>query len=116
MNSIQVNAKFADIPTANLVEFKKVAAEALAIARSERGVLQHDWFFDDTETVCVVLENYQDSEALLAHIAKVGNRFGRLVELSGGCELEMFGDPSAQLVDATAGVRRSVFSSHFQGK
>jgi quinol monooxygenase YgiN len=116
MNSIQVNAKFAGIATANLAEFKKVAAEALAIARSELGVLQYDWFFDDTETVCVVLENYQNPEALLAHIANVGNAFGRLIELSGACELEMFGPPSAQLVDATAGVQRSVFSSHFQGK
>ena len=116
MNSIRVNAKFVDIPAANLAEFKKVAAEALAITRSEQGVLQYDWFFDDTETVCVVLETYKDSEALLAHIANVGEEFGRLVELGGGCELEMFGDLPAQLVEATAGVQRSVFPSYFQGK
>ena len=116
MNRIQVSAKFASVPTANLAEFKKVAAEALAITKSEQGVLQYDWFFDDKNTVCVVLETYQDSEALLAHIANVGEAFGRLVELGGGCELEIFGDPSAQLVAATAGLQRSVFPSFFQGK
>ena len=116
MNSIQVSAKFADIPIDNLAEFKEVAAEALAITKSEQGVLQYDWFFDDEETVCVVLETYQDSEALLAHIASVGEAFGRLVELGGGCELEMFGEPSARLLDTTAGLERSVFRSYFQGK
>jgi quinol monooxygenase YgiN len=116
MNSIQVSAKFANIPTANLTEFKKVAAAALAITKSEPGVLQYDWFFDDTETVCVVLERYQDSEALLTHVANVGEAFGRLVELVGACELEMFGEPSARLLDTPAGVQRSVFRSYFQGK
>ena len=70
MNRIQVNAKFANISSSNLAEFKKVAAHALEIAKSEPGVLQYDWFFDDTQTVCVVRETYQDSEALLAHITR----------------------------------------------
>jgi quinol monooxygenase YgiN len=116
MDSLQVSAKFPDIPTADLAEFKEVAAEALTITKSEQGVLQYDWFFDDEETVCVVLETYQDSEALLAHIANVGDAFGRLVELGGGCELEMFGEPSAQLLAATEGFDLSVFRSSFQGK
>ena len=116
MNSIQVRAKFADIPTTSLAEFKKVAAEALVITKSEPGVLQYDWFFDDKETVCVVLETYQDSEALLAHIANVAEPLGRLVELGGSCELEMFGEPSARLLDATTGFQRFVFRPYFQGK
>jgi quinol monooxygenase YgiN len=116
MTSIQVNAKFPEIATTDLAEFKEVAAEALAIARTEEGVLQYDWFFDEAQTVCVVLETYHDSEALLAHIANVNEAFGRLIELGGGCEVEMFGDPSARLVDATAGLQRSVFPSYLQGK
>jgi quinol monooxygenase YgiN len=116
MNNIQVSARFADIPTANLAEFKKVAAGALAITRSEPGVLQYDWFFDDKETVCVVLERYQDSEALLAHVANVGEAFDRLVELGGACELQIFGEPSDRFLETTGGLRRSVFPSYFQGK
>ena len=116
MNRIQVNAKFANVSSSNLAEFKKVAAHALEIAKKEPGVLQYDWFFDDTETVCVVRETYQDSEALLAHITTMGGMLNTLSELGGGCELEMFGDPAALLVDVTAPLQRSIFRSCFQGK
>jgi quinol monooxygenase YgiN len=116
MNSIQVNAKFANVSSSNLAEFKKAAAHAMDIAKSEPGVLQYDWFFDDTETVCVVRETYQDSEALLAHITTMGGMLNTLSELGGGCQLEMFGDPAPLLVDVTAPLQRSIFRSSFQGK
>lgn len=116
MNTIQVNAKFTNVSNSNLAEFKKVAAEALEIAKREPGVLQYDWFFDDTETVCVVRETYQDSESLLTHIAAMSEVLNRLSELGDGCELEMFGDPSPQLIDLTAPLQRSIFRSIFQGK
>jgi quinol monooxygenase YgiN len=116
MTSIQVNAKFAHVSRSNLEAFKRVAADALETARSEPGVLQYDWFLDDTETVCVVRETYRDSGALLAHIATMGELLGTLSELGGGCELEMFGDPSHLLVGATASLQRSIFRSAFQHK
>jgi quinol monooxygenase YgiN len=116
MNRIQVNATFANVSSSNLAEFKKVAADALEIVKGEPGVLQYDWFFDDTQTVCVVRETYQDSEALLAHITTMGDVLNTLSELGGGCELEMFGDPSPLLVEITAPFQRSIFRSCFQGK
>jgi quinol monooxygenase YgiN len=116
MNRIQVNAKFPNVSSSNLAEFKKVAAHALEIAQGEPGVLHYDWLFDDTQTVCVVRETYQDSEALLAHITNMGETLNTLGELGGGCELEMFGDPSPLLVDVTAPSQRSIFRSSFQSK
>jgi len=116
MNRIQVSARFANVSSATLTEFKEAAAEAMDIAKGEPGVLQYDWFFNDNQTVCVVRETYRDSDALLAHIANVGHAFARLVELGGGCELEMFGDRPAQLRDPSAGPRHSVFPTYFQGK
>ena len=116
MNTIQVNARFGHVSTPNLEEFKKVAAQALETAKSQPGVLQYDWYFDDTHKVCVVQETYRDSEALLAHIKAMGEAFRTLSELGGGCELEMFGDPSPRLVDFTASLQRSIFRSSFQGK
>jgi quinol monooxygenase YgiN len=115
MHNIQVSAKFPHVSSANLADFKKVALEALEIAQREPGVLQYDWFFDDDDTVCVVLETYQDAEALREHISNVGETFGRLVELGGGCELEVFGALPAELDETPAGLRRTVFSTHFQG-
>ena len=115
MNNIQVVAKFVNVSSASLADFKEVAAEALEIAQREPGVLQYDWFFDDRETVCVVLETYQDAEALHAHISNVGETFGRLIELGGGCDLQVFGALPAELGETPAGLRRSVFSTYFQG-
>jgi quinol monooxygenase YgiN len=112
MNRIQVNATFPHVSSSDLAEFKKAAAHALEIARSEPGVLQYDWFFDDSQTVCVVQETYLDSEALLEHIAAMGEVLNTLSELGGGCELEVFGDPSPAL--AAAPFRR-IFRSRFQG-
>jgi len=116
MNGFHVNARFTHISSTDLAEFKKVAAQALEIATGEPGVLRYDWFFDDTQTVCVVRETYQDSDALLAHIATMGDVLDTLSELGGGCELEMFGDPSPRLLDLAAPGRRSIFRSSFQGK
>jgi quinol monooxygenase YgiN len=115
MERVQVTARFANVSDGNREAFRHIAAEALAISRREPGVLQYDWFFNDAETVCVVQETYEDSSALLAHIANLGDMFAKLVDLGGGCELELFGDPPS-MGDPGAGVQRSVFRSHFQGK
>jgi quinol monooxygenase YgiN len=116
MKTIRVNAKFTNITSASLAAFKKVAAEALEITKGEEGVLQYDWFLNDNETVCVVLETYQDPHALLAHITKTDKVFARLIELGGACELEMFGNPPAHLDAAPIGLQRSLFPSYLQGK
>jgi quinol monooxygenase YgiN len=116
VNAIQVDAKFPRVASSDLAEFKQVAAEALEIARGEPGVLRYEWYFDETQTVCVVRETYQDSDALLAHISTLGETLQTLSELGGGCELEVFGDPSGDLLDVTGPVQRSVFRTRFQGK
>jgi quinol monooxygenase YgiN len=116
MNRIQVNARFAHISSTDLSEFKRVAAQALEVAKGEPGVLQYDWYLDDTQTVCVVRETYQDSDALLAHIATMGEVLDALSKLGGGCELEMFGDPSPPLLGVATPLQRSLFRSSFQGK
>jgi quinol monooxygenase YgiN len=115
MKRLQVTARFANVSDGNREAFRHAAAEALAISSREPGVLQYDWFFNDGETVCVVRETFEDSNALLTHIANLGDRFAKLVDLGGGCELDLFGDPPS-MGDPGAGVQRSVFRSRFQGK
>lgn len=112
---VRVTARFANVSDGNREAFRRVAAEALAISRREPGVLRYDWFFNDAETVCVVQEAYEDSSALLAHIANLGDTFAKLVELGGGCDLDVFGDPPVT-GDPAQRVQRSVFRSQFQGK
>jgi quinol monooxygenase YgiN len=116
MEHLHVIAKFTGIPRDARAAFKQLAEQALAITNDEPGVLQYDWFFNADETACAVRETYRNSDALLNHVTNAGDVFGRLVEISGGCELEMFGTPSADLVIATAELPFSMFPSLFQGK
>ena len=116
MDRIRVTATFPRIPDGNLAEFKKAAAQALELAESEPGTLQYDWFSNEAETTCIAHEEYQDSTALLAHVAHLGVLFNTLLELGGGCRFEVFGNPTPELREATAGLDLSFFTSHFQGK
>ncbi len=116
MDRIRVIATFPKIPDGNLTEFKTVAAQALESAKSEAGTLRYDWFLNEEETACAAYEEYEDSAALLTHVANLGALFGTLLEVSGGCKFEMFGNPTPELREATAGLDLEVFPSFFQNK
>jgi Antibiotic biosynthesis monooxygenase len=109
MEQLQVSATFPSISPDAADQFKQVAAEALATIRGEPGTLQHDWFFTDDGAQCVVRETYASSDAFLAHLASAGPLLGRLVELGGGLELEVFGAPSAALYDAIASFQPRIY-------
>jgi len=115
VDQIQVTATFPSITPDNLAEFKALAGDALKIALDEPGLLQYDWFFNADESTCVVRETFESSEAVLAHVAGVGAILGPVVELGGGLELEFFGSPSEQVLQALEAFRPTV-SSYFQGK
>ena len=91
------------------------AAEALATTRGEPGTLQHDWFLSDDGTRCVVRETYANSDAFLAHLTASEPLLGRLIELGGGLELELYGEPSTALHDAIAAFQPRIHS-YSQGK
>jgi len=112
---VQVTATFPKITPDNLDEFKRLAGEALKVASGEPGLLQYDWFFTADETACVVRETYESSDAVLAHLGAVGEILGPVVELGGGLELELFGSPSTQLLQALEAFSPACYS-YFQGK
>lgn len=95
-------ATFSNIEPSRLNEFKKVAAQAIEIAKGEEGTLRYDFYMSGDEVACVVLETYASSEALLAHMAGMGDVVPRLVELGGDLNVEVFGSPSPALLEATA--------------
>jgi quinol monooxygenase YgiN len=115
MEQIQLTATLPNIEPGNLAEFKELAARALEITRGEETTLQYDWFFSDDETKCVVRETYANSDAILAHIANVGDLIGKLAELGGGLEIEAFGDLSPELREAAAVFQPTVYR-FFQSK
>lgn len=117
MESIQLTATLPNIASGNLSEFKELAARALELTAGEAETLQYDWFFSEDETKCVVRERYVNSNAILAHMVNMGDLIGRIAELGGGLEIEVFGDPSSELLEAAAaaGLEPAVYR-YFQGK
>jgi quinol monooxygenase YgiN len=115
MGQIQVTATLPNIAPGNLPEFKELAARALEITKGEETTHQYDWFFSDDETKCVVRETYANSDAILTHMANMGDLLGKLAELGGGLEIEAFGDPSPELLEAAAALQPTVYR-YFQGK
>ncbi|AIY48002.1 putative quinol monooxygenase [Mycolicibacterium fortuitum] len=102
MGEIQLRATFPNIANDKLEEFKTVAEKAVVAVRGESGALQYDWFLNENQTKCVVLEKYQKSEAVLAHLANAGALIGQLAALGGGLNIEVFGDVSPELRQALA--------------
>ncbi len=109
MSAPQVTARL-KIHEGKLAEFKDVTARCMQIVREkDSGTLQYDWFFNADETECVVLETYRDSEAVLEHVANLGETFGELLSVC-DMDLEVFGSPSAELVAATVELAPKIYS------
>jgi quinol monooxygenase YgiN len=111
VGKLHVVGTFPNIAPAKLNEFKKVAAQAIEIAKREEATLQYEYFMSADETACVVLETYASSEALLAHMAGLGSVIQRLVELGGDFKADVFGDPSPALVEATVAFKPKIYAS-----
>ena len=113
MKEIQVTARL-KIHDGKLEEFKLVAAGALKTVREkDKGARQYDWFLSADQSECVVRERYVDSQAVLDHMTIVGEQLGALVGLS-DLSLELYGDPSPELLQALDAFNPPVFS-HLQG-
>ncbi len=100
MSRLQATAVFPNIAGTDLAQFKQFAAQALDITKSEAGNLQYDWFFNADETKCLVRETYASSDAVLEHMGNMGELLEQLAQLGGGLEIEVFGEPSAELSNA----------------
>jgi quinol monooxygenase YgiN len=113
MKELQITARL-EIHSGKLDAFKEVARKCLrSVREKDKGTLQYDWFFNEDQTVCLVRERYGDSDALLQHIANLGDTFEELLGVS-NLSVEVCGTPSTELVKATEGLDVSVYS-YFHG-
>lgn len=108
MSQLQVTARLR-VHDGKLAEFK-AAAEACvtSVREKDSGTLQYDWFFNEDETECVVRERYRDSDAVLEHIENMGGAFGALLATC-DISLELYGDPSPELMAASEGLSVEVY-------
>jgi len=113
MGELQVTAHL-HIHEGKLDQFRAAAAACMeSVRENDTGTLQYDWFFSQDQTTCLVRERYQDSAALIDHIGNLGDRLGALLETC-DIEIDLFGDPSPELVDAVAALPTTVYP-FFQG-
>ena len=114
MNNLQITARWR-IHDGKLDEYKKLAEQCLAITKEkDKETLQFDWYFNQDQTECVVREKYPDSNALLVHISNLGELLGNLFQV-GDLDVEIYGNPSQELLNATTGINKKVYS-FYQGK
>lgn len=99
MEELQVNARF-KIKPGKMDEFKKLAHSCVEnVKQKDKGTLQYDWFYNESLSEWYVRERYTNSEAVLEHVANLGDLFGRLLELA-DVSFGIFGNPSRELKDA----------------
>lgn len=106
MSKLQTSTSM-KIQPGKLDEFKQVAAQMLSVtAARDTGTLQYDWFLNSDQTICVIREAYESSEALLAHMAHLDEALGKrpLRLLAYDHKAEVFGDPSPKLLTVTQGL------------
>jgi quinol monooxygenase YgiN len=95
-----------------LEEFKRLAAKCMQSVRSkDSGTLQYDWFFSADYSECIVYERYRDSDALLEHVANLGDTMKELLQT---CSVsgEILGAPSAALRKALEGVDVRIYAPY----
>ncbi|MCL7926475.1 MAG: antibiotic biosynthesis monooxygenase [marine benthic group bacterium] len=103
-----------DIKDGRLEDFKKVAAACLQTVRTkDTRTLQYEWFLNEDETKCIMLERYDSSDALLEHLANLGETFGELLDTC-VMKVDLFGTPSAELLEATEAIPRRIYT-FYQG-
>lgn len=112
MSQLQVTARLT-IHDGKREEFERVAARCMeSVREKDSGTLQYDWFWSADRTECVVRETYRDSEAVLEHFANLGDTVEDLLAVC-DLEIELFGEPSEELLQAGSAFRPRVYS-HFQ--
>lgn len=113
MNELQITARLR-IHDGKLNQFKTHAKACMESTRAkDEGTLQYDWFINEDGTECVVRERYVDSDALLDRLGNLGGRLGELLSVS-DMSTEVCGTPSQELLKATEGIPKTVYS-YFQG-
>ena len=102
MSELQGIARFT-FHEGRLEEFKRLSAQCMEIVwTKDTGTLQYEIYFNEDQSECIVLERYQDSEALMQHTANIGHLMEAIMA-TGSVSGELLGQPSADLRAQLAG-------------
>jgi len=102
VSELQGIARF-KIHEGKLEEFKRLSGQCIEIVRTkDTGTLQYEIYFNDDQSECIVHERYRDSEALIEHLANLGDIMEAILA-TGSVSGELLGEPSAELRAKMAG-------------
>ena len=109
MSKLQATA-ILKIHEGKLDEFTVLATQCIAsVKEKDKCTLQYDWFFNESHTECVVREAYTDSNALLTHMANLGELLGKVLKVA-DMSLELYGDPSPELKTVINSANGKIYS------
>ena len=112
MSELQGIARF-KFHEGKLEEFKRLSAQSMEIVRTkDTGTLQYDIYFNDDQSECMVVERYKDSEALIEHMANLGDLGGAILATVSLVHGEVLGEPSAVLRANLADSPVQLFTPH----
>ena len=95
-----------------LEEFKRLAQKCMESVRTkDSGTLQYDFYFNADQSECIVYERYRDSDALLEHVANLGDLMGAMMQVS-SISGEILGTPSPKLKQAVEGAGVQVYTPY----
>jgi hypothetical protein len=66
------------------------------VRTKDTGTLQYEIYLNDDQSEGIVLERYRDSEALVEHLANLGD-LAEAILATGSVSGELLGEPSAKL-------------------
>ncbi len=96
-------------------EFEKLATEMIDWVRaSEPGYLSYEWYLGDDERTATIVGVLRDSDAVLNHLANIGEMIGSLAEVAPATGIELYGDLSEELRKAVAPFGATI-SRHWHG-
>ena len=108
MSKYQAVARFR-IHAGKAEEFKRIAAECLVQVRDkDPGTTRYEWFMNEAQSECIVLETYQSAEDLLAHARNAGKLVGQLLQIA-DCSVDMLADPTPEMRIALKRMPMSLF-------
>lgn len=113
MKDIQVTARL-KIHEGKLPQFRKIAALCIqSVHKKDTRTIRYDWFINNDQTECVVREHYQDSDAVMEHMANLGDLLGQL-RSTADMSLEVYGNLSDALLAATEGLDMKTYIPLFE--
>ncbi|WP_103865413.1 hypothetical protein [Aquimarina sp. I32.4] len=107
MSALKSKAIFT-IQKGKLENFKDIATQCInCVKQKDKSTLKYDWYFSDN--LCIVDEEFSDSEAMLSHMQNLGKLPLNLTKIA-TFNLEIYGSPTSKLMNALKALNPTVFN------